>query len=150
MNTWCPLWSDITRSSIWDANNDVRILWITMLAMKDQDGMVDASITGLAAYARLPLATVEKALAVLEAPDPHSRSQEFEGRRVARKEGGWVVLNHLKYRDRIKGEYKRAANAARVRKHRAKQQAKYPGLEGTDKPVEYKDAANELANQPNS
>lgn len=48
---------------------------------------------------------IEKApgLAALErlgSPDPESRSEEFEGRRLVRVNGGYLVLNYEKYRER--------------------------------------------------
>ena len=44
----------------------------------------------------------EAGLAALEAlasPDPESRSQDFEGRRLVRIDGGYLALNYFKYRD---------------------------------------------------
>lgn len=40
------------------------------------------------------------ALDRLCSPDPESRSGDYEGRRMARIEGGYVVLNYMKYRER--------------------------------------------------
>ena len=40
------------------------------------------------------------ALERLCSPDPESRSGEFDGRRMARIDGGYVVLNYMKYRER--------------------------------------------------
>jgi hypothetical protein len=40
-------------------------------------------------------------------PDPHSRTPEHEGRRVAKVEGGWLILNHKKYRDMMSLEHRR-------------------------------------------
>ena len=40
------------------------------------------------------------ALERLGAPEPESRSQEFEGRRLVRVDGGYVALNFDKYRER--------------------------------------------------
>jgi hypothetical protein len=41
-----------------------------------------------------------EALEALCAPDPESRSQKFEGRRLQRVNGGYVVLNFADYRDK--------------------------------------------------
>lgn len=57
----------------------------------------------------------EEGLAALErlgAPEPDSRSQEHEGRRLIRIDGGYVVLNFFKYRDR---DYTTAKRSARYR-----------------------------------
>lgn len=46
---------------------------------------------------------MEDGIAALErlcAPDPDSRSRLFEGRRMARIDGGYLILNYIKYRDK--------------------------------------------------
>jgi hypothetical protein len=35
---------------------------------------------------------------VFHEPDPDSRTKDFEGRRIDTIEGGWLLLNHSKYR----------------------------------------------------
>src|SRR5450759_3190693 len=40
------------------------------------------------------------ALKTLGAVDPHTRSPEFEGRRLVRVNGGFIILNFFRYRDR--------------------------------------------------
>lgn len=40
------------------------------------------------------------ALKKLTEPEPESRSQDFEGRRMVRIDGGYVILNFMKYRDK--------------------------------------------------
>ncbi len=41
-----------------------------------------------------------KALEVLGAPEASSRSKDYDGRRLVRVDGGFVVLNYMKYRER--------------------------------------------------
>lgn len=41
-----------------------------------------------------------RALEQLAAPDPESRSADFDGRRMVRIDGGYVILNYMKYRER--------------------------------------------------
>ena len=36
----------------------------------------------------------------LAAPDPRSRSQSFDGRRLVRVDGGYIILNYIVYRER--------------------------------------------------
>lgn len=107
-------------SSVWDQNDKVRILWITMLALKDSQGKVNASITGLANSARMSIPDAEKALKVLMAPDPYSRSKESQGKRVAECEGGWIILNFRKYRDMIGKYHRKEMQAEYQRTYRAK------------------------------
>lgn len=98
MTGYTKLFSSILASTIWREAKEVKILWITMLAMADRNGKVDGSIPGLADMARLSIAETQTALKALMAPDEFSRSKEFEGRRIETADGGWQILNHGKYR----------------------------------------------------
>lgn len=117
MSGYSKLWSEIVTSSIWAEDDKTRIVWVTMLALKDQHGYVAASLPGLSHAARVDISDCEKALAILEAPDKYSRSTEHEGRRIERVDGGWLVLNHLKYRDR-KGPSTDPTAAERQKRYR--------------------------------
>lgn len=89
-------------SSLWLEPPDVLKLFLSMLFQADETGLV--SITGvktLAASAEMNLEATERALAILEAPDPASRSRDQDGRRVVRVEHplpGWMVVNARRYR----------------------------------------------------
>lgn len=96
---YVKLFGSILDSSIWSEDNATRLVWITMLAMADSSGLVEASVTGVAHRARVSQGECEEALAVLLATDPDSKSQEFDGRRIEKVEGGWVLLNYEKYRE---------------------------------------------------
>jgi hypothetical protein len=98
VNGFTLLWSKILDSSIWMEDKDTRIVWITMLAMKDQDGIVRAARVSLAHRARVSESECEKALKVLSAPDPQSMTKDNEGRRIKEVPGGWIILNHELYR----------------------------------------------------
>lgn len=99
MSGFTKLFSCITSSSIWNEDDKTRIVWVTMLALCDPDGVVRASVGGLAHTARVCREDCEKAIHVLESPDPDSRSPEFEGRRIERVNGGFRLLNYGKYRE---------------------------------------------------
>lgn len=101
------LFSSILTSSIWSEDNNTRILWITILALTDQDGYCAASVPGLANMARLSVDDTVQALSKLEAPDQYSRTTSNEGRRLQKVDGGWLVLNHGLYRDRERAEKRR-------------------------------------------
>lgn len=107
-------------STIWREPKEVKIVWITMLAMCDKEGVVEASIPGLADAARVTLEECLASLRVLQGPDPYSRTKAHEGRRVMEVEGGWLILNHAKYRAKLSAEDQRAKAAARQAKWRAK------------------------------
>ena len=63
-------------------------------------GMVRAAGVGIVRFAMTEQEAGMLALERLAAPDPESRSQDFEGRRLVRVDGGYIVLNFFKYRDR--------------------------------------------------
>lgn len=90
--------SGIVDSSVWSEPLATRVVWVTMLAKCDKDGMVRCARSGLLRAANVPAEEFDRALASLEAPDPESRTRDNEGRRVQEVEGGWLVLNHGKYR----------------------------------------------------
>ena len=103
MNMACytKLFHSILASTIWREDDKTRIVWITMLAMTDQHGTVQASIPGLADLARVSLEECEASLARLAAPDKYSRTKDHEGRRIEEIDGGWLILNHPKYREKM-------------------------------------------------
>lgn len=107
MSGYTKLFSVILASTIWEADMPTRIVWITLLAMKDKTGKVEASIPGLATLARVPVAQVRQAIENLKAPDPDSRSKIEEGRRIRDVDGGWYVINHEKYRNMLNADERR-------------------------------------------
>lgn len=106
-DTFTKLASSIITSSIWSEDDKTRIVWITMLAMCDRDGFVETSIPGLSAVARVSLQDTVNAIKKLSSPDEFSRGSDYEGRRIQQVEGGFVILNHGKYRDKLRGETRR-------------------------------------------
>lgn len=92
------LFASITASTVWQEPAGTRLTWITMLAMADRHGQVKASIPGLANIANVTVAECEKALETFLSPDKYSRTKDNEGRRIGEIEGGWLLLNHAKYR----------------------------------------------------
>jgi len=101
---YTKLFGSIIASTIWRADNETRIVWITMLALANKLGVVEASVPGLADLARLPVDATRVAVANLEAPDLDSRSKEQEGRRILPVDGGWWIVNHAKYRAKMNSE----------------------------------------------
>lgn len=104
---YTKLFSSIVASTIWREDDKTRLVWITMLAMKDERHMVEASVPGLADMARVTLKECEMALAKLEGPDKYSRSQEHQGRRILKVDGGWKILNGEYYRQKMSLDQKR-------------------------------------------
>lgn len=112
------LYATILRSSVWSEAHGTRLLWITMLADADAEGYVRGSVGGLARLANISREEAVEGLRVLSSPDPDSRTEEHEGRRVEEvAPGTWKVLNFRQYREMRTP--KQLADADRQRRHRA-------------------------------
>lgn len=104
------LFQSILSSTIWAEESDIRVVWITMLAMADQDGYVGASIPGLAKQAGVTLAKAEEALTKFMSPDPYSRTKKLDGRRIVEADRGWILVNYPDFRRKRDEELRREAN----------------------------------------
>lgn len=91
-NDFTLLWSRILDSSVWQEPDHIRLVWITMLAMKSREGVVSASVLGLANRARVSLTHCQEALDKFLKPDPYSSTPDKEGRRIEAVPGG--VADH--------------------------------------------------------
>lgn len=99
MTGWTPLHQRIVASSVWSTKYHVRIAWVTLLAITGKDGVAHVTVSGLARLANIKLEEAADALEVLSAPDPDTMTQDGnEGRRIARAETGWKLLNWDAYR----------------------------------------------------
>lgn len=93
------MWSKILLSSLWvGGTKDTKIVWITMLALKNADGIVQGSVPGLAKFAGVSEEECQVVLDVLLSPDPSDTSGVLEGRRILKIPGGWQVVNNELYR----------------------------------------------------
>ena len=81
-------------------------------------GFVAAAGVGIARRAFVEQDEGMRALETLGSTDPHSRSPEFGGRRLVRVDGGFIVLNFFKYRDK---DYTAAERMAKLRARRKAQ-----------------------------
>ncbi len=117
--TYVKLHSSILTSSLAGESLQVRWLFVgVMLPLADRDGIVEASLPGLAHLARFSIEETERALAVLSSPDQHSRCKDHEGRRIEAVDGGWRLLSYERYRDKSTPDEARAKAAARQRRKR--------------------------------
>ena len=110
-DTYTKLFSSIVASTVWGEPHATRSVWTTMLALSDREGVVNGSVPGLARLANATLQETEAALATFMAPDTYSRTPDNEGRRIEQVPGGWRLLNHAMYREKMNAddrrEYKR-------------------------------------------
>jgi hypothetical protein len=84
-------------------------------------GMVHAAGVGIVRQSLVDPAEGMTALERLASPESGSRSQDFDGRRLVRVDGGFVVLNYMKYRDR---DYSAAVRSARYRARKKEKEDK--------------------------
>jgi hypothetical protein len=120
MAGFTKLCSTIITSSIWSEDHATRIVWVTMLALADADGQVDASLPGLARAANVTLQECEIAVKKFSEPDPYSRTTDYEGRRLCAVDGGWLLLNYAKYRQTRDPVARKEQNREAAQKHRDK------------------------------
>lgn len=109
----------ILDSSIWLEPAHVRIVWITMLAMADAAGCVQASPRGLAHRANVTPEECSDALGRFLGPDADSRDGT-DGRRIEAVRGGWRLLNYLDFRNRREAEDRREYQARWWREHKGR------------------------------
>jgi hypothetical protein len=79
-------------------------------------GFVSAAGPGIVHRAGVDPVDGMEALKRLCAPEQESRGKEFEGRRLQRVDGGYIVLNYMKYRER---DYTNAERQKRWRQRNA-------------------------------
>lgn len=134
MSGFVKIYGQILKSSVWVGQPaHLRLTWFALLVLADRHGNVMSSLPGLAQDAGVTVAEVMQALDVFRKPDPFSRTPDHEGRRIVDIDGGWHVLNHLKYREmRSDSQVK---NAERQAKFKAKKRAKPAPFEGVSVPV---------------
>ena len=148
MDTWSPLWSKIVDSSIWSEPDTVRIVFVTMLALKDSDHVVRCSAFQLGQRAKKTEKEVIAALKVLAAPDrKRLEPQPHDGRRVKRVEDGWLMLNGEEYRKKVSEEMRKARIRRAQTTFRHKHKKPEPGQDGKPASPAYK--AVEAANNGN-
>ena len=108
--------AEILSSSVWSESAPVRLVWLTVLILCDTEGYVGASVPGIARAAGVSLKETREALNRLMAPDPDSRTQANDGRRVEPAERGFRILNFKEHLDRLSAERRKTRD--RVRKFR--------------------------------
>lgn len=140
MEFWSPLFSKIVESSLWGETDVVVKVFLTMLAKKDARHMVMKNAYEIAVWSRKTELEVIEAIKVLCSPDKKRiEPQPFDGRRLMKVEGGWLVLNgqyyHEMMRSQKRKEYKRVKQAE-YRRTAAERLVQ----EGLNRPVEENNA----------
>lgn len=113
------MWQSLLDSSVWlSGTKEERLVWVTMLLLKDADGVVRNGIPGIAHRAVVDVEECRKAINKLSAPDEDTFTQEHQGRRIKRVADGWLILNHEKYRtsEDIRAKWRKQKADQRARK----------------------------------
>lgn len=115
------VFTKILDSSIWLESTATRIVWLTFIAMMDEDGFVALAMpSNVALRARVSKSDAEKAIKILQSEEKDSLDDDHKGKRIERVPGGWIVLNAGKYREMATRKTIRDSNRARVQRHRSK------------------------------
>lgn len=81
-------------------------VWATLLPLIDKNGNIDMSIQAIAGMTGWPIDLLEEGIQQLMEPDPHSRTDGHEGRRLVpidpNRPWGWVAVNHGKYKEKAR------------------------------------------------
>ncbi len=99
---YAKIFSKIFDSSI-SENYVTRHIFMDLLVLSDAEGRVDITLEALARRINVPIDIVKAAIAELEGPDPKSRTETDDGRRIERLyshiDWGWMVINKEEYRE---------------------------------------------------
>jgi hypothetical protein len=142
---YTKLFGSILASTVWELPLATKVVWITMLAMADRHGEVQASVPGLAKFAGVTREQCEAALEAFLSPDPDSRTKEADGRRLEVIDGGWRLINHEKYSQQLSAEDRR--ERAAVRQQRFRESHKVTLSNASSRPVADGSACNDTQTQ---
>ena len=96
--SYTPLDRSFLTSTLLKEGAMVVACWTLVLAAADKNGESDMQPSAAASLLRVSDEETEKAFEVLYAPDPKSRNEECQGRRILRLDNGhWQVVSHGKY-----------------------------------------------------
>lgn len=110
-------------SSVWLQDAETRLVWVTLLALCDRDGISRCSPMGLAHQARVTEEGCRKAIEILSGPDLDSRDRTNEGRRIERCDQGFLILNYERVMAEGAREERREYNREKQAESRAKKRA---------------------------
>jgi len=120
---FAKVFRQIFESSIAE-KHEVRHTFMDLLVLSDSEGVVDMTHEAIARITNVPIEIIRATITELETPDPQSRNEKAEGRRLQRLDGhrnwGWEIVNYESYRQMRDEEARRAYFRERKREQRAK------------------------------
>ncbi len=129
MGGFTKIFSSIVTSTIWGEDGDTCKIWVTLLSQANAKGETDITIPGLSRMTLIPIEKCEEAMEKFQRPDKYSRSQEKEGRRIEKIDGGWLIINYKRYRD------KRDADVRKEQSRQAQQRFRDNKKSANSKPI---------------
>lgn len=141
----------ILTSSIWLEPSDIRVVWITLLALANKDGKVKTTIKKIAEVANVSLEAATLAVQVFSSPDERSRDEENKGKRIEIVEDGIKILNFNKYNGSFIKLEKKPISSGISLSYTAVQTIKYAWYKEyrTDLPdIRIRKELNQLGNEP--
>lgn len=120
---YTKLFESIVTSTIWQEDLATKVVWVTMLALKNGRHEVEASIPGLAHVAGVTIEQCEAALVKFQSPDPYSRNKSYEGRRIEAVDGGWRILNGPIYQTMLSAEDRREYKRVKQSEYRKRRKS---------------------------
>jgi hypothetical protein len=111
---------EVLNSTVWvGTDSDTKALWFFLLLAADmRTGIVHHTLPAISRDTGIPREKIDSILIRFSSPDPDSRTKDNEGRRIkfidlANPNGGILVLNYGKYRDKHLSQ-----SADRMRRYR--------------------------------
>lgn len=119
---YCKIFKTIFDGSLY-GNFDATVTFMALIILAERGGIVDMTPRAIAAKCGYPIDIIERGLAELELPDPQSRTQDDEGRRIVRidehRTWGWRITNFETYHRMRTTEDRQEYFAARYAARRA-------------------------------
>lgn len=131
MNTYAPVFSSITESSLWREEDFICKAFITLIAIKDMNHIahVNAFTLGQKCWPTNPDAEkiALKAIKVLLSPDTKRiEKQLFDGRRIEKVDDGYLILNGQHYEDMARTFGRRVYKAKKEREYQVQRKRGQP------------------------
>lgn len=137
MSGYTPLFGSLTTGTLCGRWPDIG-LWPVVLSLADRNGVVDVTTAYLALITGLPEQDVVACLQRFQQPDPMSRTQDHEGRRLELldplRSWGWRVVNFGKYREKARLISKTSAEASSGKNAARMKDRRRPPLTAADHP----------------
>lgn len=106
------IWGSMFDGSLVASGWEAIITFMVLIVLADKDGEVDMTPQALSNRTTIPLDILEKGLAQLMEPDPYSRNDHSDGRRIELaypgRDWGWRIVNYETYAKAVNREALRA------------------------------------------